>query len=54
MDTLISVGTSAAFLWSLWALFLGTAGTPGMTHPFELTIARGDGAGNIYWRPPPV
>ncbi|MER7486333.1 heavy metal translocating P-type ATPase [Streptomyces sp. NPDC126497] len=48
MDTLVSVGTSAAFLWSLWALFLGTAGTPGMTHPFELTIARGDGAGNVY------
>ncbi|MFJ3705816.1 MULTISPECIES: cation-translocating P-type ATPase [Streptomyces] len=48
MDTLISVGTSAAFLWSLWALFLGTAGTPGMTHPFELTIGRSDGAGNIY------
>ncbi|GGX02378.1 carbonate dehydratase [Streptomyces malachitofuscus] len=48
MDTLISVGTSAAFLWSLWALFFGTAGTPGMTHPFELTIARGDGSGNIY------
>ncbi|HLL32598.1 MAG TPA: heavy metal translocating P-type ATPase [Streptomyces sp.] len=48
MDTLISVGTSAAFLWSLWALFLGTAGTPGMTHPFELTIARSDGSGNIY------
>ncbi|MFC7306377.1 heavy metal translocating P-type ATPase [Streptomyces monticola] len=48
MDTLISVGTSAAFLWSVWALFFGTAGTPGMTHPFELTIARTDGAGNIY------
>ncbi|MEV0781369.1 heavy metal translocating P-type ATPase, partial [Streptomyces sp. NPDC050428] len=48
MDTLISVGTSAAFLWSLWALFFGTAGTPGMTHPFELTIARSDGSGNIY------
>ncbi|MFD4257112.1 heavy metal translocating P-type ATPase [Streptomyces sp. NPDC058534] len=48
MDTLISVGTSAAFLWSLWALFFGSAGTPGMTHPFELTIARTDGAGNIY------
>ncbi|WP_432102285.1 heavy metal translocating P-type ATPase [Streptomyces sp. bgisy091] len=48
MDTLISMGTSAAFLWSLWALFLGTAGTPGMTHPFDLTIGRGDGAGNIY------
>ncbi|MFI7415103.1 heavy metal translocating P-type ATPase [Streptomyces sp. NPDC049627] len=48
MDTLISVGTSAAFLWSLWALFLGSAGEPGMTHPFELTISRGDGSGNIY------
>lgn len=48
MDTLISVGTSAAFLWSLWALFLGTAGVPGMTHPFEFTIGRSDGAGNIY------
>ncbi|MFJ8075553.1 heavy metal translocating P-type ATPase [Streptomyces sp. NPDC096176] len=49
MDTLISVGTSAAFLWSLWALFFGTAGTHGMTHRFELTIARSDGAGNIYF-----
>ncbi|MGW0392125.1 heavy metal translocating P-type ATPase [Streptomyces sp. NPDC003042] len=48
MDTLISVGTTAAFLWSLWALFFGTAGTPGMTHAFEFTIARSDGAGNIY------
>ncbi|MEU0232881.1 MULTISPECIES: heavy metal translocating P-type ATPase [unclassified Streptomyces] len=48
MDTLISVGTGAAFLWSLWALFFGTAGTPGMTHPFAFTIARTDGAGNIY------
>ncbi|MET9441714.1 heavy metal translocating P-type ATPase [Streptomyces sp. NPDC006610] len=48
MDTLVSVGTAAAFLWSVWALFLGTAGTPGMTHPFELTIARGDGSGNLY------
>ncbi|NUR65956.1 MAG: cation-translocating P-type ATPase, partial [Streptomyces sp.] len=48
MDTLISVGTLAAFTWSVWALFFGTAGTPGMKHPFELTIARGDGAGNIY------
>ncbi|MFF1840810.1 heavy metal translocating P-type ATPase [Streptomyces sp. NPDC058232] len=48
MDTLISVGTSAAFLWSVWALFFGTAGMPGMTHPFELTIGRSDGAGNIY------
>ncbi|WP_328311382.1 heavy metal translocating P-type ATPase [Streptomyces sp. NBC_00442] len=48
MDTLISVGTSAAFLWSVWALVFGTAGMIGMTHPFELTIGRSDGAGNIY------
>ncbi|WP_406401327.1 heavy metal translocating P-type ATPase [Streptomyces sp. NBC_00879] len=48
MDTLISLGTSAAFLWSVWALFFGTAGMPGMIHPFELTISRSDGAGNIY------
>ncbi|MFH8474634.1 heavy metal translocating P-type ATPase [Streptomyces sp. NPDC018000] len=48
MDTLVSVGTSAAFLWSVWALFFGTAGMTGMTHPFELTIGHSDGAGNIY------
>ena len=48
MDTLISMGTSVALLWSLYALFLGTAGTPGMTHPFEFTIAPSDGAANIY------
>jgi len=48
MDTLISVGTLAAFGWSIYALFWGTAGVPGMTHPFELTIARTDGSGNIY------
>ena len=48
MDTLISMGTLAAFGWSLYALFWGSAGTPGMTHPFELTVTRTDGAGNIY------
>jgi Cu+-exporting ATPase len=48
MDTLVSLGTLAAFGWSLYALFLGTAGVPGMTHPFELTIARSEGSGNIY------
>ncbi|MEV4489125.1 heavy metal translocating P-type ATPase [Micromonospora coxensis] len=48
MDTLVSLGTLAAFGWSLWALFLGTAGTPGMTHPFSFDIGRSDGAGNIY------
>ena len=48
MDTLISVGTIAAFLWSLYALFLGSAGEPGMTHEFSLTIGRTDGSANIY------
>ena len=48
MDTLVSIGTLAAFGWSLWALFLGTAGEPGMTHPFTFAITRGDGAGSIY------
>ncbi|MDA1361208.1 heavy metal translocating P-type ATPase [Glycomyces luteolus] len=48
MDTLVSVGTLAAYVWSLYALFLGTAGTPGMTHPFTFSVAPSDGAGNIY------
>ena len=48
MDTLISVGTLAAFGWSLYALFLGTAGEPGMTHPFRFTLERSDGSANIY------
>lgn len=30
MDTLVSLGTTAAYAWSLWALFLGNAGMPGM------------------------
>ena len=42
------MGTLTAFLWSLYALFLGTAGTPGMKHGFEFTIAPSDGAANIY------
>ncbi|AWZ23312.1 copper-translocating P-type ATPase [Rhodococcus pyridinivorans] len=48
MDTLVSLGTLAALGWSVYALFWGTAGEPGMVHPFEFTIARGDGSGNIY------
>ena len=48
MDTLVSVGTLSALLWSLYALFLGTAGVPGMKHGFDLTVTPGDGAGNIY------
>ncbi|MDO0974373.1 heavy metal translocating P-type ATPase [Mycolicibacterium frederiksbergense] len=48
MDTLISMGTLSAFLWSLYALFLGSAGAAGMNHPFTLTLAPSHGAANIY------
>ncbi|MEU0502017.1 heavy metal translocating P-type ATPase [Nocardia sp. NPDC005998] len=48
MDTLVSMGTLAALGWSLYALFWGTAGMPGMKHPFEFTISRMDGTGSIY------
>ncbi|AWH96829.1 heavy metal translocating P-type ATPase [Dietzia psychralcaliphila] len=48
MDTLVSIGTSAAFLWSLYALFFGHAGMPGMTHGFEFSLSPSDGAGDIY------
>jgi Cu+-exporting ATPase len=48
MDTLVSIGTLAAFGWSLVALFFGTAGMPGMTHGFSFTPTRGDGLGDIY------
>ena len=44
MDTLISLGTLAAFGWSLWALFFGTAGEPGHDAPFEFTIEPQDGS----------
>lgn len=36
MDTLVSLGTTAAYLWSLWALFIGNAGMPGMTMEMHL------------------
>ncbi|ALC04891.1 Cation-transporting P-type ATPase B [Corynebacterium deserti GIMN1.010] len=36
MDTLVSLGTTAAYLWSLWALFIGNAGHPGMTMEMHL------------------
>ncbi|WP_044494533.1 heavy metal translocating P-type ATPase [Nesterenkonia massiliensis] len=48
MDTLISVGTTAAMIWSVIALFFGTAGDRGVVHPFEFTISRSDGLGHIY------
>ncbi|NKZ04920.1 heavy metal translocating P-type ATPase [Actinomadura latina] len=48
MDTLISLGTLAAFGWSLWALFFGTAGELGIKHGFEFSMTRSDGSMNIY------
>ena len=48
MDTLISIGTLAAFTWSLYALFFGDAGVTGMQMPFRLTIEQGSGAHEIY------
>jgi Cu+-exporting ATPase len=48
MDTLISVGVLAAFGWSIYALFWGSAGDIGMTHGFSWTAERGAGGSQIY------
>lgn len=48
MDTLISVGVLAAFGWSLYALFFGTAGEAGMRMTFSFLAPSGSGAGEIY------
>jgi Cu+-exporting ATPase len=48
MDTLVSVGTLAAYGWSLVALFVLDAGRPGMTMPFELRLSRAASSDSIY------
>ncbi len=48
MDTLVSLGVLAAWLWSLYALFVGDAGMPGMRMGFELLPERGGGTDEIY------
>ncbi len=48
MDTLISVGVLSAWLWSLYALFLGDAGMPDMRMSFDLVPSQGGGADEIY------
>jgi P-type Cu+ transporter len=48
MDTLISMGTLAAFGWSVYALFWGGAGTPGMTMGLSFDVARGAGQDELY------
>jgi len=47
MDTLISVGVAAAYLWSLYALFFGSAGRPGTRMGFTW-LAQGSGADATY------
>ena len=49
MDTLISLGTTAAIGWSLYALFFGHAGMIGYTHGFEFMLMRGTGEGSVYF-----
>ncbi len=44
MDTLVSIGVTASFTWSLCALFFGTAGQPGMRMPFTLLAGQMDGS----------
>ncbi|MGK9464948.1 heavy metal translocating P-type ATPase (plasmid) [Streptomyces sp. G6] len=49
MDTLVSVGVLAAWLWSVYALFLGGAGEPGMQMGFSLLPSSGGhGSAEIY------
>jgi Cu+-exporting ATPase len=48
MDTLISLGTLAAWAWSLYALFIGDAGMTGMRMEFDLIPEQGAGAEDIY------
>ncbi|WP_405019506.1 heavy metal translocating P-type ATPase [Kitasatospora sp. NBC_00070] len=48
MDTLVSLGTLAAFGWSVWALFLGHAGMTGMRHAFTLGSGGGDASSTLY------
>jgi Cu+-exporting ATPase len=48
MDTLVSLGVLAAWLWSLYALFLGDAGAEGMRMTFELVPKLGGGTDEIY------
>ncbi|HEY4281074.1 MAG TPA: heavy metal translocating P-type ATPase [Conexibacter sp.] len=48
MDTLVSVGVLAAWLWSLYALFIGDAGMTGMRMRFELLASSQGGTSALY------
>lgn len=49
MDTLISLGTSAAYLWSVVALVFGSAGEIGMTHQWSFSLERDHHLSSIYF-----
>jgi Cu+-exporting ATPase len=48
MDTLISLGTLSAWLWSMYALFIGDAGVPGMRMEFQLLPTNAAGGDEVY------
>ncbi|MFF2615207.1 heavy metal translocating P-type ATPase [Kitasatospora sp. NPDC058046] len=48
MDTLVSLGTLAAFGWSCWALFGGHAGRPRTHHDFSLSVGDTDASATLY------
>ncbi|ADI03278.1 cation-transporting P-type ATPase [Streptomyces bingchenggensis BCW-1] len=48
MDTLVSLGVAASFVWSSYALFLGGAGVPGMTMPLTLLPSASGEVAHVY------
>ncbi|MCT3006622.1 cation-translocating P-type ATPase, partial [Propionibacterium freudenreichii] len=49
MDTLISVGTISAYLWSVYCLVFGSAGMIGMRHEFSFALSHHDALGSVYF-----
>ncbi len=49
MDTLISLGTTAALGWSIYALLFAGAGRIGYTHAFELRLGTAHGEAGLYF-----
>ena len=48
MDTLISLGVLVSYAWSVWALFFGGAGEPGIRMELSLLAPRGSAADHLY------
>ena len=49
MDTLITLGTFAAYLWSVWALVFGSAGRIGIRHEVMLFGPVHDATSVVYF-----